>query len=137
MSISNYLKESFRLTSLIFTLLIMINWLFNPEQLVNNTHILFIFSVISSLLSFLLEEQDHYSNRRLIVNQVSYIGIICLLIVMSNWLLNWQLTVGQLAINLVMVTVIFLFIKFIMYSNDQKDADEINDFIKQKQNKQP
>ena len=135
MSISNYLKESFRLTSLIFTLLIMINWLFNPEQLVNNTHILFIFSVISSLFSFLLEEHEHYSNRRLIVNQVCYIGIICLLIILGNWLLSWQMTIARLTLNLVMVILIFLFIKFVMYSNDQKNADEINDFIKQ--NKQP
>lgn len=135
MSISNYLKESFRLTSLIFTLLIMINWLVNPEMLVNNTHVLFIFSVISSLFSFLLEEHEHYSNRRLIVNQVSYIGIICLLIILGNWLLSWQMTIARLTLNLVMVIVIFLFIKFVMYSNDQKNADEINDFIKQ--NKQP
>ena len=135
MSISNYLKESFRLTSLIFTLLIMINWLFNPEMLVNNTHVLFIFSVISSMFSFLLEEHEHYSNRRLIVNQVCYIGIICLLIILSDWLLKWELTVGQHLLNVLMVTVIFLFIKFVMYSNDQKNADEINDFIKQ--NKQP
>ncbi|MGO2266333.1 DUF3021 family protein [Vagococcus salmoninarum] len=135
MSISNYLKESFRLTSLIFTLLIMINWLFNPEMLVNNTHVLFIFSVISSLFSFLLEEHEHYSNRRLIVNQVCYIGIICLLIILGNWLLSWQMTIARLTLNLVMVIVIFLFIKFVMYSNDQKNADEINDFIKQ--NKQP
>lgn len=135
MSISNYLKESFRLTSLIFTLLIMINWLFNPEMLVNNTHVLFIFSVISSPFSFLLEEHEHYSNRRLIVNQVSYIGIICLLIILGNWLLSWQMTIARLTLNLVMVIVIFLFIKFVMYSNDQKNADEINDFIKQ--NKQP
>lgn len=135
MSIANYLKKSFRLTSLIFTLLIMINWLVNPEMLVNNTHVLFIFSVISSLFSFLLEEHAHYSNRRLIVNQVSYIGIICLLIILGNWLLSWQMTIARLTLNLVMVIVIFLFIKFVMYSNDQKDADEINDFIKQ--NKQP
>lgn len=135
MSISNYLKESFRLTSLIFTLLIMINWLVNPEMLVNNTHVLFIFSVISSLFSFLLEEHEHYSNRRLIVNQVSYIGIICLLIILGNWLLSWQMTIARLTLNLVMVILIFLFIKFVMYSNDQKNADEINDFIKQ--NKQP
>lgn len=135
MSISNYLKESFRLTSLIFTLLIMINWLFNPEMLVNNTHVLFIFSVISSLFSFLLEEHEHYSNRRLIVNQVCYIGIICLLIILGNWLLSWQMTIARLTLNLVMVILIFLFIKFVMYSNDQKNADEINDFIKQ--NKQP
>lgn len=135
MSISNYLKESFRLTSLIFTLLIMINWLVNPEMLVNNTHVLFIFSVISSLFSFLLEEHEHYSNRRLIVNQVCYIGIICLLIILGNWLLSWQMTIARLTLNLVMVIVIFLFIKFVMYSNDQKNADEINDFIKQ--NKQP
>ncbi|OJG96930.1 hypothetical protein RV18_GL001768 [Enterococcus termitis] len=89
-------------------------------------------AAISSSLHFLIMDNDKYSNRRILLNQVFYVFIICSQITLANHLLHWELGVRGLLLNFVIVILIYIFIRFIMYSNDRKEADEINQFIQKR-----
>ncbi|MFD1900734.1 DUF3021 family protein [Enterococcus termitis] len=132
MRIINYLKETFRLTSLIFTTLVIINFFIQSEGLTHSLGYMLLIAAISSSLHFLIMDNDKYSNRRILLNQVFYVFIICSQITLANHLLHWELGVRGLLLNFVIVILIYIFIRFIMYSNDRKEADEINQFIQKR-----
>ncbi|MCA5012093.1 MULTISPECIES: DUF3021 family protein [unclassified Enterococcus] len=132
MRIKEYLKESFRLTSLIFTTLVIINLFLQTEALTHSLAYMLLISAISGLLHFLIEDNEKYSSRRILFHQSLYLLIICLQIALANMLLHWQLGTVGLLLNFMIVFLIYFFIRFIMYSNDRKQADEINQFIQKR-----
>ncbi len=134
MRVKEYLKEAFRLTSLIFTTLITINLFLQNEVAHDVLEVMLLISAISGALHFLLDDNGNYSNRRLIINQVLYLLIIFIQIAIGDILLQWELKLGGLLLNYVIVLVIYIFIRTVMYSKDKKEADEINQFI-QKRNR--
>lgn len=132
MRIIEYLKSVFRLSSMIFTLLAAINLLLNKQTLFEIIEYMLIVSFISGLLRFIIEDNDSYSNRRIIINQLVYIGLILLQIIIGDVIYGWELGFSGIAQNLGIVLLIYAFIKFFIYSNDKKEADEINELIQQK-----
>ncbi|MDU5337075.1 DUF3021 family protein [Enterococcus sp.] len=132
MRIIEYLKSVFRLSSMIFTLLAAINLLLNKQTLFEIIEYMLVVSFISGLLRFIIEDKDSYSNRRIIINQLVYIGLILLQIIIGDVIYGWELGFSGIAQNLGIVLLIYAFIKFFIYSNDKKEADEINELIQQK-----
>jgi hypothetical protein len=129
MNTINYLKESFRLTSLIFTSSVFISFFLQSEVLTHSLGYMLLISAISGSLHFLINDNDKYSNRRLLLNQGIYLIIVCLQITVANHILHWELRLSGLLLNFMIVVLTYIFIRFIMYSNDRKEADEINQFI--------
>lgn len=134
MEIKKYLKEAFRLTSLVFTTLIAINLVLQNDVAHDVLEVMLLISAVSGGLHFLLNDNGKYSNRRLIFNQLLYLFIIFFQIAVCNVLLQWELDIWGLLMNYVVVLIIYAFIRFVMYNNDKKEADEINQFI-QKRNR--
>lgn len=132
MKIIEYLKSVFRLSSMIFTLLAAINLFINKQTLFDIIEYMLIVSFISGLLRFIIEDNDSYSNRRIVINQLVYIGLILIQIVIGDVIYGWELGFGGIAQNFGIVLLIYAFIKFFIYSNDRKEADEINKLIQQK-----
>lgn len=132
MRIIEYLKSVFRLSSMIFTLLAAINLLLNKQTLFEIIEYMLAVSFISGLLRFIIEDKDSYSNRRIIINQLVYIGLILLQIIIGDVIYGWELGFSGITQNLGIVLLIYAFIKFFIYSNDKKEADEINELIQQK-----
>ncbi|WP_207696157.1 hypothetical protein DOK67_0000640 [Enterococcus sp. DIV0212c] len=129
MKITAYLKNAFRLTSMIFTILVVVNLVINKAVLFTMIEFVLFVSVVSGALLFLVDDREIYSNRRMIINQILYISIIFTLIIIGNYLFDWELGVNGLVRNLFLILLIFFFIKFIMYSNDKKEAQEMNRYI--------
>ncbi|MBO0440780.1 DUF3021 domain-containing protein [Candidatus Enterococcus ikei] len=129
MKITAYLKNAFRLTSMIFTILVVVNLVVNKAVLFTTIEFMLFVSVVSGALLFLVDDREVYSNRRMIINQILYISIIFTLIIIGNYLFDWELGVNGLVRNLFLILLIFFFIKFIMYSNDKKEAQEMNRYI--------
>lgn len=129
----NYIRRAISLTSLVFTILVATNLLVNKKALFNIIEYLFFVSVVSGILIFLVDDNGSYSNRRLILNQVLYIGIIFMLVLAGNSLLHWELSYFGLFSNFVLVISIFFFIKLFVYGQDKKEADEINKYIQRKE----
>lgn len=132
MKIINYLKEAFRLTSLIFTTLVMLNFVLQTDALTHSLGYMLLIAAISGSLHFLIEDHEKYSSQRILLNHGIYLLIVCLQITLANRLLHWKLGFGGLLLNYVIVVLIYLFIRFIMYSNDLKEAEKINQFIQKR-----
>ncbi|MEI5993611.1 DUF3021 domain-containing protein [Candidatus Enterococcus mansonii] len=132
MKIAAYLKQAFRLTSMVFTIQVVMNLLLNKAILFNIIEFSLFVSIVSGLLLFLVEDRETYSNQRMIVNQFIYIGIIFMMIIIGDFFFSWELGVKGLVSNFIIVLLIFFFIKFIMFSNDKKEADEMNQYIQKK-----
>lgn len=131
MRLVEYLKSVFRLSSMIFTLLAAINLFISKQTLFEIIEYMLVVSFISGLLRFIIEDNENYSNRRIVLNQLVYIGLIFLQIIIGDILYGWELGFSGLVQNLGIVLVIYAFIKFFIYSNDKKEADEINELIQQ------
>lgn len=134
MKIIEYLKSVFRLSSMIFTLLAAINLFINKQMLFDIIEYMLVVSFISGFLRFIIEDNDSYSNRRIVINQLVYIGLILIQIIIGDVIYDWELGFGGIAQNFGIVLLIYSFIKFFIYSNDRKEADEINELIQQKRN---
>lgn len=131
MRLVEYLKSVFRLSSMIFTLLAAINLLISKDTLFDIIEYMLVVSVISGLLRFIIEDNENYSNRRIVINQVIYIGLILIQIIIGDVLYNWGLGFIGLMKNFGITLLIYAFIKFFIYSNDKKEANEINELIQQ------
>ncbi|MFR3685100.1 MAG: DUF3021 domain-containing protein [Enterococcus sp.] len=131
MRLVDYLKSVFRLSSMIFTLLAAINLLISKDTLFDIIEYMLVVSVISGLLRFIIEDNENYSNRRIVINQVIYIGLILIQIIIGDVLYNWGLGFIGLMKNFGITLLIYTFIKFFIYSNDKKEANEINELIQQ------
>lgn len=131
MRLMEYLKSVFRLSSMIFTLLATINLLISKDTLFDIIEYMLVVSVISGLLRFIIEDNENYSNRRIVINQVIYIGLILIQIIIGDVLYNWGLGFIGLMKNFGITLLIYAFIKFFIYSNDKKEANEINELIQQ------
>lgn len=131
MRLVDYLKSVFRLSSMIFTLLAAINLLISKDTLFDIIEYMLVVSIISGLLRFIIEDNENYSNRRIVINQVIYIGLILIQIIIGDVLYNWGLGFIGLMKNFGITLLIYAFIKFFIYSNDKKEANEINELIQQ------
>lgn len=56
----------FRLSSMIFTLLAAINLLIDKQTLFEIIEYMLVVSVISGLLHFIIEDNENYTNRRIV-----------------------------------------------------------------------
>ena len=131
MRLVEYLKSVFRLSSMIFTLLATINLFISKDTLFDIIEYMLVVSAISGLLRFIIEDNESYSNRRIVINQIIYIGLILVQIVIGDVLYDWGLGIIGLVKNFGITLLIYAFIKFFIYSNDKKEADEINELIQQ------
>lgn len=142
MSIVNYLKESFRISSLIFTSLVLFRLLLqafpNNFESLQELPILAYLSIafISGMFHFLLLDNETYSNHQLIFNQFFYLFLIFLQIILGNFLFQWQLSFKNLIFNFLIALIIYTFIKFFLYRQDSQTAKEINQLIQQRNNPQ-
>lgn len=132
MRVIDYFKSVFRLSSMIFTLLVLVNLAINKQTLFEIIEYMLIVSLISGLLRFIIEDKETYSNRRIILNQLLYIGLIFLQIIIGDIWYGWNLGMIGLVQNFGITLLIYAFIKFFIYSNDKKEAAEINQLIQRK-----
>lgn len=132
MRVIDYFKSVFRLSSMIFTLLVLVNLAINKQTLFEIREYMLIVSLISGLLRFIIEDKETYSNRRIILNQLLYIGLIFLQIIIGDIWYGWNLGMIGLMQNFGITLLIYAFIKFFIYSNDKKEAAEINQLIQRK-----
>lgn len=132
MRVIDYFKSVFRLSSMIFTLLVLVNLAINKQTLFEIIEYMLIVSLISGLLRFIIEDKETYSNRRIILNQLLYIGLIFLQIIIGDIWYGWNLGMIGLMQNFGITLLIYAFIKFFIYSNDKKEAADINQLIQRK-----
>ena len=136
MNLIDYFKRAVQISSLVFSTLVVLNLVAQKDLLFRTIESLLFVSVISGALLFVLFEKYDYSNERIILNQVVYVLLIFATIIIGNKLFNWDLGISGLVNNFITVVVVFIFVKFILYSSDKKDAEAINQQLKRRKKEQ-
>lgn len=115
----------------IYTVITLVNGLI--LQQLDMTLLLFsvFVSAAASFFIFLLEENETYSNRRLLINQCAYVMILFALIILISWLNHYEISFVSVSLNGAIILVLFGILKFLFYQKDKKEAAEINQRIRE------
>lgn len=131
-----YLKTFFEIFCILFTVLVLIQF-FRGEELGPAVIRGFIaISLFSGAMTFLLREDETLSKQRILLNQVLYLGSILVVIGVITHLAGWKLSLEVMLVNFVGVLLLFVLIKFLIFSNDRKDADLLNEALKKRKQEQ-
>ena len=128
----NYFRQVIVVSSLIFMILVGINLLFNREVILTIIDSQFVISLLSGLLTILFIDDERRSNQQVIIREIIYIISILIMVMISNFWFKWELGFVGLFQNLILIIIIYLFIKGFIYDKDQKEADKINQYLKDK-----
>ena len=82
--IINYLKDLFRVMSLIVTTLVLINLILQTAIVSENINELLVITAISGLLHFLVKDNETDSNRLFFLKQIIYLALICVMVTLAN-----------------------------------------------------
>lgn len=126
--ISRYLQ----LFCMIFTMLILFYFFSFKELPADVVQLMIVVSLLATALSVLLIPKDHYSNRRIILNQVVYVLCIMGINIYMSHQFNWNQLWYEMVISLASILGMFLLIRYLIYHADQKEAMQINTYLKQK-----
>lgn len=123
------MKKARRIISvfcLLFTSLTLINFMLQKELDARLMLTLIAVSAIDSVLALIMEEKDSYTNRRVLLNQIIYAGLVFLSVVTAYLVNRYTFTLLSLMLNAVAIAVLFAGIKGFLYAQDTKEADEMN-----------
>lgn len=123
-------KNIFLIFCIIYTVLTLIYFFTNGVIPSDIMWLFLLVAIFSSILTILLIQKDEYSSWRLLVNQVIYVLIIMVVIISISYFSGWSLSFWSIAINFFVVTGLFILIKYLLFSNDQKEANAINEQLK-------
>lgn len=125
------IQKRFVVFCVIYTVITLVNGLI--LQQLDMTLLLFsvFVSAAASFFTFLLEEKEAYSNRRLLINQCAYVMILFALILLISWLNYYEISFVSVGLNGAIIFVLFGIIKFLFYQKDKKEAAQINQRIQE------
>ncbi|KAF1299588.1 DUF3021 domain-containing protein [Enterococcus sp. JM4C] len=130
-----YIRKAISIMSLVFTILVVVSLLIDKDVLLNIVEFMLGVSAISGLLIFLVQDNESYSNSRVIMNQIIYIALIFAMVVLGDIFYKWDLGWLRLGFIFLLILAIYFFIKLFMYGRDKREADEINKYIQEKKSK--
>lgn len=126
MTMRSYRKNGYLIVCIIYTVLSWIHFVMNGDIPAKVTALFIGMALFSSILGIILIPNERHSNRRVILNQISYLLIIMVAIVVVSYLAGWQQSLLSIGINVVIVLSLFVLVKYLLYSNDKKEAAAIN-----------
>lgn len=121
-----YRKNGFLIFCIVYTVLSLIHFMMNGDIPAKVTSLFLGMALFSSLLGIMLIPNERHSNRRVILNQISYLMIIMVAIILISYLAGWQQSLFSIGINAVIVLGLFAVVKYVLYNHDKKEAANIN-----------
>lgn len=125
--IFNYLQKILKLTSVVFTVITLF-------QLVTGTNL--DNSILSEFLglSFVLSLVKLIINKYVIpedsvFNPLSYIIIVWLMVLSSNYLFNWNISLLSILSTLIEVILIYICVRLINYRYEKIEVQKMNDIL--------
>lgn len=130
----SFIKNRCIMFCIIFSVLVLIHF-FRGGELSNDVVYSFIFvSFFSSVMSFVLKDNEKFRARRVMIYQLIYLCIIMVTIVGISCLLGWKQSFSTVGINFIIVMGIYLLIKYLQFTEDKKEAEGINTALKERKN---
>jgi len=133
--IFKYSKTILQLTSIVFTVVIVFQ-LATGQQL-NNVRLyeLLALSLVLSLIKFIINE--YIISKDSVFNPLSYIVIIWLMVIASNYLFSWNMSLSSIFSTFIEVILIYLCVRIINYQYEKIEVNKMNEILdRNRKNKQ-
>lgn len=133
--IIKYLKPTLKLTSVIFTIIVLFQLI--TKQELNNSILyeLLGLSLVLSLIKLIINK--YIISEDSIFNTVSYIIIIWLMVISSNYLFNWNMSLSSMFSSFIEVILIYICVRLINYQHEKTEVKKMNEILdKNRKNKQ-
>ena len=133
--ILKYSKTILQLTSIVFTVVIVFQ-LVTGQQL-NNVRLyeLLALSLVLSLIKFIINK--YIISKDSVFNPLSYIVIIWLMVIASNYLFNWNMSLSSIFSTFIEVILIYLCVRIINYQYEKIEVNKMNEILdRNRRNKQ-
>ncbi|RII34856.1 DUF3021 family protein [Clostridium chromiireducens] len=133
--IFKYSRKVLQLTSVIFTVIILFQLL--TEQHLDNTRIyeLLALSLVLSLVKIIINK--YVISVDSIFNPLIYIIIIWLMVLASNYLFNWNMSLISIFSTLAEVILIYLCVRLINFQYEKIEVKKMNEILdRNRKNKQ-
>ena len=133
--ILKYSKTILQLTSIVFTVVIVFQ-LATGQQL-NNIRLyeLLALSLVLSLIKFIINK--YIISKDSAFNPLSYIVVIWLMVIGSNYLFNWNMSLSSIFSTFIEVILIYLCVRIINYQYEKIEVNKMNEILdRNRKNKQ-
>ena len=133
--IFKYLKQILKLTSVVFTVIILFQLV--TEQHLNNTKLyeLLALSLVLSLIKVIINK--YIINEDSVFNPLSYIIVIWLMVIASNYLFSWNMSLSSIFSTFIEVILIYLCVRIINYQHEKIEETKMNEILyRNRKNKQ-
>lgn len=130
-----YFKKILKLTSVVFTMVVLFQ-LITGQHLNNNIlYDLFALSLILTLIKVLINK--YIIPEDSIFNSLFYIIIIWLMVIASNYIFNWNMSISSIFLTFIEIPLIYLCVRIINYQHDKKEVKKMNEILdRNRKNKQ-
>jgi hypothetical protein len=133
--ILKYSKTVLQLTSIVFTVVIVFQ-LVTGQQL-NNVRLyeLLALSLVLSLIKLIINK--YIISKDSVFNPLSYIVVIWLMVIASNYLFNWNMSLSSILSTFIEVILIYLCVRIINYQYEKIEVNKMNEILdRNRRNKQ-
>lgn len=133
--IIKYLKPILKLASVIFTIIVLFQLI--TKQELNNSILyeLLGLSLVLSLIKLIINK--YIISEDSIFNTVSYIIIIWLMVIASNYLFNWNMSLSSMFSSFIEVILIYICVRLINYQHEKTEVKKMNEILdKNRKNEQ-
>ena len=133
--IFEYLKKILKLTSVVFTIVVLFQ-LLTGQHLDNNIlYELFALSLILTLIKVLINK--YIISQDSIFNSLFYIIIIWFMVIASNYIFKWNMSISSIFLTFIEIPLIYLCVRIINYHHDKKEVKKMNEILdRNRKNKQ-
>ena len=133
--IFKYLKQILKLTSVVFTVIILFQLV--TEQHLDNTKLyeLLDLSLALSLIKVIINK--YIISEDSVFNPLSYIIVIWLMVIASNYLFSWNMSLSSIFSTFIEVILIYLCVRIINYQYEKIEVNKMNEILdRNRKNKQ-
>jgi len=125
--IFKYLKQILKLTSVVFTVIILFQLV--TEQHLDNTKLyeLLALSLVLSLIKVIINK--HIISEDSVFNPLSYIIVIWLMVIASNYLFSWNMSLSSIFSTFIEVILIYLCVRIINYQHEKIEVKKMNEIL--------
>ncbi|MBF4695983.1 DUF3021 family protein [Fusibacter sp. Q10-2] len=127
------IKKLTQVATLIFTILIVIRMLSGLEVSNQMLWQLLFVALIASLMKVVMFKETLFNYHW--AYQLGYLFLIWLSLLIFGMFFKWHMTLGDAAMNLLLVFFIYGIIRVINYRQDKIEVDQMNDYLKKKRRK--
>lgn len=125
--IFKYSKKLLQLTSIVFTVVIFFQLVIGQQLDNSRLYELLALSLMLSLIKFIINK--FIISEDSVFNPLFFIIVIWLMVIASNYLFNWNMSLSSIFLAFIEVILIYLCVRIINYQHDKKEVKKMNEIL--------